>query len=381
VSDFDASELQMIVDTARDIAKEQLAPRAEEIDAKHEFPWDIYNLFKEYDLLGLTFPEEYGGLGVPTQTYCDVLIELAAACASSSMIMTNHSLGSTAITQFGTEAQKEKYLPPLASGEKIPCFALTEPEAGSDVNNIKTIAKKVDGGYVITGGKTFITCGSVADIHCVFARSKHGNEDKGLSCFIVEKDMPGVRVGRDEEKMGLRGSATSQLFYEDVFVPDKNLLGQEGKGLLISLACLNKGRMGSASQAIGIAQGALDVALEYSTQRVQFGKPICEFQAVQMMLADMKIDIEAAKALLRNAAEKYDAHTKDVPMYSSILKTFASDMVLRVTSNAVQILGGYGYTKDYPVERMMRDSKIFAIFEGTNQIQRFGIAKFMVKNK
>lgn len=377
---MDSSDFNLIISTAQEIALEKIAPRASEIDAKGEFPRDVCDLFRQYELFSLPFPEAYGGLEVPTWVFCAVVLEIARVCASSSMILGNQSLGSSPILLFGSPEQKERYLPALAKGDKLPAFALTEPDAGSDIKNIKTIARKTEGGYIISGNKIFITGGSVADLYCVFAKVRHNSTDGDLGVFVVERNLPGVRVGRDEDKMGLRGSPTSQLFFEDVFVPEKNLIGGEGQGFSIALACLNKGRLVSAAQAIGIAQGSLDVALKYSKQRVQFGRPICEFQAIQLMLADMITKTEAAYSLLKEAAEKYDHHTRDSALFASMSKLFATDMVLEVTASAVQILGGYGYTKDYPVERMMRDSKIFAIFEGTNQIQRLFIARQLLKD-
>jgi len=373
------SEFELIISTARQIAREKIAPRAAEIDEKHKFPDDVLDLFKEYGLLGLPIPEEYEGVGVPTVTFCEVVSEIAKVCASSSMILANQSLGSSPIVLFGNSEQKEKYLPAMALGDILPAFALTEPEAGSDVKNIKTTATKTDGGYIVTGSKIFITGGSVADVFSVFAKARHGSEDRGLSVFILEKDMPGVRIGRDEEKMGLRGSPTTQLFFDNVFVSDNQLLGKEGQGFEIALAGVNKGRIVSSSQAIGLARGSLEAALEYSSQRVQFNRPISDFQAVQAMISDMNTDIEAAWSLLLQAANKYDEKSTDMALFSSMCKLFASEMVLRVTSNAVQIHGGYGYTRDYPVERMMRDSKVFAIFEGTSQIQRTLIARQLIK--
>ncbi|MDA8235040.1 MAG: acyl-CoA dehydrogenase family protein [Clostridia bacterium] len=367
-------EEQMILSTIDQICEEKVLPRAAEIDATDEFPEDLRQLFAEQGIYSLIFEEQYGGVGASLQCYCAALQKFGRVSGSVSMMVAVHSLGSTPIILYGSEEMKERVFPRLASGEALIAFALTELAAGSDVNRIASTAVKKGDKYIINGSKCFITGGSVADYFCVFAQVIEAGEKK-LSVFLVEKDQPGVQISRNEEKMGLKGSPTTQLYFENVEVTEDNIIGKISDGAKIAFNTLNKGRLCTSAQAIGIAQGALDVAAEYAKGRVQFGKSIAEFQAVQLMLADMETDIQAARALLEKSIEMYEAKSAELVKFSSMTKLLATDMVMRVTTNAVQVMGGYGYCKDYPVERMMRDSKIFAIFEGTNQIQRILIAK------
>lgn len=370
-------EEEMILATIDEICQEKVLPRAAEIDKTDEFPYDLWKLFADQGIYSLNFEEKYGGIGVSLPCYITAVEKFGRASGSVSMMVAVQSLGSTAIVLFGTEEMKAKVLPNLASGKSLSAFALTEPGAGSDLQRIATTAVRKGDRYVINGNKCFITCGSEADYFTVFAQVPDGDK-KRLSAFLVERGTPGFVIGRNEEKMGLKGSPTTQLYFENVEVPETNLIGNIGDGTKIAFAVLNKGRLNTAAQAIGIAQGALDVAAEYSKTRVQFGRPIGEFQAVQIMLADMETDIQSARAMMQKTALLYVAQSPELPKFSSMTKLLATDMVMRVTTNAVQVMGGYGYSKEYPVERMMRDAKIFAIFEGTNQIQRLIIAKLLL---
>lgn len=367
-------EEEMILATIDEICEEKVLPRAAEIDKTDEFPHDLWKLFAEQGIYSLNFEEKYGGIDVSLPCYISAIEKFGRVSGSVSMMVAVQSLGSTAIVLYGSEELKQRVLPHLASGKSLSAFALTEPGAGSDMKRIATTAVKKGDNYIINGSKCFITCGSVADYFTVFAQVIEG-EKKKLSAFLVERGTPGFVIGRNEEKMGLKGSPTTQLYLENVEVPEANLIGNIGDGNKIAFGVLNKGRLNTSAQAIGIAQGALDVAAEYSKTRVQFGQPISEFQAVQIMLADMETDIQSARALMQKTALLYEAKSPELPKFSSMTKLLATDMVMRVTTNAVQVLGGYGYSKEYPVERMMRDAKIFAIFEGTNQIQRLIIAK------
>ena len=360
------------------LAKDKVEPRAAQIDAADEFPWDLKELFADNDLLALPFAERYGGTGGEVLPFCVAIEEIARASASASMIIGAQCLGSTPIAIAGSEEQKEKYFPRLAKGEIIPAFGLTEPDAGSDVMGIKTTAKHDGDGYLINGSKRFITHGSVADYVVVFAQTSDGNAKKELSCFIVEKDTPGFKASRLEEKMGLHGSPTAELVFEDCWIPQENLVGKEGEGFKIAMQVLDKTRPSVAAQAVGIAQGALDAAVEYSKVRAQFGKPIAKFQAIQFMLADMETQIQAARQLVYTAADRWDRKDPKRSHFSAMSKLFATDMGMKVTEDAIQIHGGYGYTKEYPVERMMRDMKIQQIVEGTNQVQRLVIARSLL---
>jgi alkylation response protein AidB-like acyl-CoA dehydrogenase len=373
-----ASEEKMLIDMVRDLAREKVAPRAAEIDAKGEFPWDMKELLAQQDIFAMPFPEEYGGLGSSELSILMVIEELAKACATTSLLLCVQQLGSLPILLAGTDEQKQRFIPKLASGEWLAAYALTEPGSGSDAGAMRTRAERRGDTYVLNGLKHFITNAGVAHINTVFAvTSDEGT--RGISAFVVEDDRPGFHMGKVENKMGIRGSQTGELVFEDCEIPAENLLGNEGEGFKIALATLDRTRPGIAAQALGIAQGALDFAVEYAKQRVQFGKPIWDNQAIQFMLADMDIQVEAARQLIYHVGELMDAGTPRFSRESAIAKTYASDAAISVTNDAIQVLGGYGYMKEFPVERMMRDAKITQIYEGTNQIQRMVIARALAQ--
>jgi alkylation response protein AidB-like acyl-CoA dehydrogenase len=373
-----ASEEKMLIDMVRDLAREKVAPRAAEIDATGEFPWDMKELLAQQDIFAMPFPEEYGGLGSSELSILMVIEELAKACATTSLLLCVQQLGSLPILLAGTDEQKQRFIPKLASGEWLAAYALTEPGSGSDAGAMRTRAEKRGDTYVLNGLKHFITNAGVAHINTVFAvTSDQGT--RGISAFVVEGDRPGFHMGKVENKMGIRGSQTGELVFEDCEIPAENLLGNEGEGFKIALATLDRTRPGIAAQALGIAQGALDFAVEYAKQRVQFGKPIWDNQAIQFMLADMDIQVEAARQLVYHVGELMDAGTPRFSRESAIAKTYASDAAISVTNDAIQVLGGYGYMKEFPVERMMRDAKITQIYEGTNQIQRMVIARALAQ--
>jgi acyl-CoA dehydrogenase len=362
-------------DTIRQIARERVAPRAAAIDASDEYPWDIRELFSEQDLLGLPFPEEYGGTGTGTLMLNVAVEEIAHASASCALILMIQELGTLPIQLFGTEEQRVKWLTPCASGEWSPAFALSEPEAGSDATAMRTTAVRDGDEWVINGTKNWITNAGVADFYVVFAVTDR--ESRRVTAFIVEKDRPGFSVPKFEHKLGIHGSPTGQPVFEDVRVPDANRLGEVGKGMSVALATLERTRLGAGAQAVGIAQGAIDYALQYSKERIAFGKPIFELQATQFKLAEMETRTAAARELLYKACAMADRNEAGLGKYTSMAKLFASDTAMWVTVEAVQILGGYGYVSEYPVERMMRDAKITQIYEGTNEIQRVVIARAM----
>jgi acyl-CoA dehydrogenase len=362
-------------DTIRQIVRERVAPRAAEIDAKAEYPWDLRKLFAEQDLLGLPFPEEYGGTGTGTLMLNVAVEEIARACASSALILMVQELGTLPIQLFGTDEQKDRWLPRCASGEWSPAFCLSEPEAGSDPAAMRTTAVRDGDDWVINGTKNWITNASIADFYVVFAVTDR--EAKRSSAFIVEKDAPGFSVPKLEHKLGIKGSPTGQPVFEDVRVPAENMIGAPGKGLSVALGTLERTRLGAAAQAVGIAQGAIDYANDYAKERIAFGRPINEFQAIQFKLADMETKTAAARELLYKACAMADRNEPTLGKYTSMAKLFASDTAMWVTVEAVQVLGGYGYVSEYPVERMMRDAKITQIYEGTNEIQRMVIARAM----
>jgi alkylation response protein AidB-like acyl-CoA dehydrogenase len=369
------SEESMLLDMVRDLVREKVAPRAAEIDAVGEFPWDMKELLAKQDILAMPFPEEYGGLGSSEVTILKTIEELAKACATTALILCVQQLGSLPILLVGTEEQKQRYIPRLATGEWLAAYALTEPGSGSDAGAMRTRAEKRGDTYVLNGVKHFITNAGIAHVNTVFAVTDPSAGTRGTSAFVVEADRPGFRMGKAENKMGIRGSQTGELVFEDCVIPAENLLGKEGDGFKIGLMTLDRTRPGIAAQALGIAQGALDFATDYAKQRVQFGKPIFENQAIQFMLADMDIKVEAARRLVYHVGELMDQGVPRFTRESAIAKTFASDIAMEVTNDAIQVLGGYGYMKEFPVERMMRDAKICQIYEGTNQIQRLVIAR------
>jgi len=372
---------QMLIEAIREIARERVAPRAAEIDRTSQFPWDMKELLAQQDILAMPFPSEYGGIESSELAVVMAIEELARNCATTSLILAVQQLGSLPIILAGNDEQKRKYLPPLASGEWLAAFGLTEAGSGSDAAAMQTFAVRKGDTYILNGSKRFITNGGLAQVNSVFALTDPKAGTRGISAFIVEKDFPGFSVGRIEEKMGIKGSQTAELIFTDCEVPVENLLGREGDGFKFAMMTLDRTRPGVAAQAMGIAQGALDLALSYSKQRVQFKKPIAENQGIQFMLADMATKVEAARLLVYNAAEMIDRGEPNFGKYSSMAKLYASDIAMEVTGDAVQILGGYGYMKEYPAERMMRDAKITQIYEGTNQIQLLVIARALLGEK
>jgi alkylation response protein AidB-like acyl-CoA dehydrogenase len=374
-------EQRQIREMVHDLCLERVEPRAAKIDESGEFPWDIKELFARNDILGIPFTPEYGGVSGSALTLIVAVEEIAKFCATSSLILSVQSLGSLPIWLAGSEEQKRKYLPPLARGEQLASYALTEPGSGSDAGGMRTRAARHGDRYVLNGSKTFITGGSVADTVVVFARTDQDGDSpaRNISAFIVEKSMPGFKVGKLEKKLGIRGSPTAQLFFEDLAVPVENRLGKEGDGFRIAMRVLDHSRPGIAAQALGIAEGAFGLACRYARERHQFGRAIAEFQGIQFMLADMATQIEAARSLTYAAGDAIDRKLSDLTITSAMAKLFASDTAMRVTTDAVQILGGYGYLREFAAERMMRDAKITQIYEGTNEIQRFVIAREVMK--
>jgi len=365
---------QALIEAIRELAQERVAPRAAEIDHTAEFPWDMKELLAQQDILAMPFPVEYGGIGASELAVVMAIEELSRYCATTALILAVQQLGSLPILLAGTEEQKRKYIPPLASGEWLAAFGLTEAGSGSDAAAMKTMAVRKGDKYILNGSKRFITNGGLAQVTSIFAITDRNAGTRGISAFIVEKDFPGFSVGRIEDKMGIKGSQTAELIFTDCEVPAENLLGREGDGFKFAMMTLDRTRPGIGAQALGIAQGALDLAVNYSRQRVQFNKPIAENQGIQFMLADMAVKVEAARLLVYNVAEMIDRGEKHFSKYSSMAKLYASDIAMEVTNDAIQVLGGYGYMKEYPAERMMRDAKITQIYEGTNQIQRLVIA-------
>ncbi|HEV3155360.1 MAG TPA: acyl-CoA dehydrogenase [Candidatus Baltobacteraceae bacterium] len=374
-----SDEEAMILDVVRELVAEKVAPRAAEIDERGEYPQDIRKVFAENDLLGIPIPAEYGGLGGTFLTYVKVVEEIAKACASSSLIVAVQELGMLPILIGGSEEQKKKYLPKLASGEWIAAYALTEAGSGSDAaGSMRTRAQKRGDTWILNGQKIWITNGSVADVICVFAVTDPEKGPNGISAFIVEKGFPGFSVGKLEKKMGIRGSPTVELVFDNCEVPAENLIGPEGDGFKVAMKVLDKSRPGIAAQALGIASGALDYAAKYAQERIAFGKPIGQQQGIGFMLADMKTEVEAARLLLYEAARKCDEGAPDVTLWAAMCKLKCGDVAMSVTTDAVQVLGGFGYSVEYPVERMMRDAKITQIYEGTQQIQRLVISRALV---
>jgi alkylation response protein AidB-like acyl-CoA dehydrogenase len=371
-------EQLMLRDAVRVLADEQIAPRAAEIDRSGEFPWDVKELLASHDILGLPFPTEYGGLGGELLTVCLAVEQISRACATSGLILAVQELGALPLLLAGTDDQKQRWFPGLAAGRMLIAFALTEAEAGSDAAATRTRARRDGDDWIIDGSKRFISQGSVADLIAVFALTDDSPDTprhRRLSCFIVEKGMDGFGVERIEHKLGIRGSPTAELSFRAVRVPDSNRVGAPGEGFSIAMRTFERSRPGIAAQAVGIAQGALEVAARYATERKQFGKPIAEFQMVQAMLADMDAGTEAARQLLYKACTEIEAGAPDAARWAALCKLVAGDTAMRVTTDAVQVLGGYGYIDEFPVERMMRDAKITQLYEGTQQILRLVIAR------
>ena len=366
---------------ARTIAEEKIVPVRARLDETEEFPTEIMKHLADTGLLGVYLPEEYGGLGGGCFELCLVAEELSRACSGVAVSYAVNALGTFTLLGYGTTEQKQKYLPDLASGRKLAAFALTEETAGSDASGIKTTAEPAEGGYILNGTKRFITNGGEADIYTVIALTDKAKGARGASTILVEKDTPGFSFGRKEKKMGIRASATRELIFEDCFVPTANLIGREGAGFIQVMRLFEQSRPGIGAQALGLAQGALEAALDYAKQRIQFGHPIISIQAIQHMLANMAMEIEAARALVYASARTIDSGAKHFNMESAMAKVFASDVAMKVTTDAVQIFGGVGYMRDYPVEKMMRDAKITQIYEGTNQVLRNVIAAELRKKK
>ncbi|MBU0503462.1 MAG: acyl-CoA dehydrogenase family protein [Candidatus Omnitrophota bacterium] len=372
-------EQKMIRDLARKIAVEKIAPVAAKYDQSEEFPWPELKIIADADLFGLFIPEEYDGMGISVLNLCIATEELARACGGIAVCYAASALGTFPIILFGNDEQKKKYLPDIAKGKKIAAFGLTEPEAGSDAAAIKTTARKEGNHYVLNGTKHFITNGGEAQVYTVVVMTDKTKGPRGASAFIVDKGTPGFTFGKKEEKLGIRASATQELIFTDCKIPKENLLSREGMGFIVTMKTFDMSRPGVAAQAVGIAQGSLDAAVKYSKERHQFGKSISSFQGIQWMLADMATQIEASRALVYTVARMVDAGIKDVGKDSAMAKMFASDTAMKVTTDAVQIFGGYGYMREYPAEKYMRDAKITQIYEGTNQIQRNIIALQLIK--
>lgn len=372
-------EQEMVRKLMREFAEKEVKPIAADIDEEARFPRETVEKMARYSMMGIPFPKELGGAGGDTLSYIIAVEELSRVCATTGVILSAHtSLGAHPIYQFGTDEQKEKYLKPLAEGRYLGAFGLTEPNAGTDAAGQQTTAVLEGDHYVLNGSKVFITNGGEADIYIIFAMTDKSKGTRGISAFIVEKDFPGFSIGKIENKMGIRGSSTSELIFEDCIVPKENLLGQEGKGFGIAMQTLDGGRIGIAAQALGIAQGALDECTKYMKERKQFGKPLAAFQGLQWMYADMATKVQAARFLVYSAAMKKD-EKKPFSVDAAMAKLFAAETAMEVTTNAVQIHGGYGYIKDYPIERMMRDAKITEIYEGTSQVQKMVISANLLK--
>lgn len=379
-SNFQLTEEQQdIRQCVREFAESVIAPRSAEIDETAKFPFDIYKEMVESGLVALPYPEEYGGGGADPVTDCILVEELSRVDLSCALACLVNTLGSKPILLGGTEEQKQKYINKITSGESLCAFGLTEAGAGSDFMGIKTRAVKQGDKYIINGTKLFISHGNISDICTVFAKTSPEPGLKSLSCFIAEKDFPGFKVGKTEHKLGIRGSETAELIFEDMEVPAENLIGSEGSGWKLAMNTLDNSRPGVGAQGVGVAQGALDFAFKYAREREQFNQPIGNFEAVQNMLVDMAIKVEAARLLVYKAATAVSKNDKAKSMYAALSKCYGGDIAMEVTNDAVQVLGGYGFTREFPVERMMRDAKITQIYEGTNQIQRMVVSRHLLK--
>jgi butyryl-CoA dehydrogenase len=370
-----------IKNLARRIAEEKILPVRAELDEKEEFPWDVIKDLANSDMFRVFVPEQYEGLGGGCLDLCLVVEELSRVCSGVAVSYAASGLGSFSLLEYGSEEQKRKYLPEIASGARLAAFALTEPTAGSDASAIRTTAEKTQGGYVLNGTKQFITNGGEAELYTVIALTDKTKGARGASAFLVEKGTPGFSFGKKEKKMGIRASATRELVFRNCVVPAENMIGREGLGFIMTMRILDRSRPGIAAQAVGIAQGALEAAVDYARQRVQFGHPIIAQPVVQNMLADMAIQVEAARALTYAAARMIDGGAKKFTEESAMSKVFAADVAMKVTTDAVQVLGGAGYMRDYPVEKMMRDAKITQIYEGTNEVLRGAIAAELRKRR
>lgn len=372
-----SDEHEMIRRMVRNFAGKEVAPTARERDEKEQYDPRIFKVMAELGLTGIPWPEEYGGIGSDYLAYTIAIEELARVCASTAVMLSAHtSLAGWPIYKFGTEVQKQKYLKPLGLGEKVGAYGLTEPSSGSDAGGMKTTARLEGDYYVLNGSKIFITNGGIADIYIVFALTDSAMKQKGITAFIVEKDTPGFSIGKKEKKLGIRSSPTTEIIFEECKVLKENVLGHVGEGFKIAMMTLDGGRNGIAAQAVGIAQGALDEAIQYAKTRVQFGKPIASQQGISFKLADMATKVEGARLLTYQAAWR-ESEGLSYRKESAMSKLFAGDTAMRVTTEAVQVFGGYGYTKEYPVERFMRDAKITQIYEGTQEIQRLVISRIL----
>jgi alkylation response protein AidB-like acyl-CoA dehydrogenase len=376
---FLTEEQQMIIDTAREIAQKKILPVREKYDHEGIFPWDVVEALSEADMCGLYIPEEYGGVGGGVLELCLAVEELSKVDGGISLALAATALGTFPILLHASEEQKKKYLPGIAAGKTIAAFGLTEANAGSDALGMRTTAVLDGNEWVINGTKQWITNGENATVYTVFAKTNPAKGARGISCFIIEKGTPGFTFGKHEDKMGIRASSTTELVFQDCRIPKEAILSKEGMGSIVAIHTLNNSRPGVGSQALGIAAGALDDAVKYSRERVQFGAPISSFQAVQHMLADMATEVEAARALLYATARWVDSGAKSFAKESAMSKLFCSDVAMRVTVDALQVMGGYGYMREYPMEKRMRDAKITQIYEGTNQIQRNEIALQLIK--
>jgi alkylation response protein AidB-like acyl-CoA dehydrogenase len=376
-----SDEQREIRDLVRTLARERVAPRAAEIDKTAEFPWDVVELFREHELFGILFDEEYGGHGASALMAFVAIEEISKVCATSGLVIAVQELASLALKLAGTGEQKERWLPRLASGEWLAAYALTEPGSGSDSAAMRTEARRDGDEYVLNGSKRFITNAGVAELYTVFAKTDPSAGHAGISAFVVEASAPGFEVGRIEPKMGIKGSTTGEVFFNDCRIPAGNLIGEEGEGFRVAMRVLDRSRPGIAAQGLGLAQGATDYALEYAKSRETMGKPIAEHQLVGGMLADMETKCEAARGLLYKCGQMIDdgVDGPELTKISAMTKLYCTDVAMEVTTDAVQVLGGYGYIQEYPVERMMRDAKITQIYEGTNEIQRLVVAREMAK--
>ena len=378
---FLTEEQKAIQELARKIAVEKVIPVRQELDEKEEFPWEMMKVCADTGLFGVSIPEEYGGVGGGVLENCVAVEELSRVCLGVSVSYAAVGLGASPILFYGNSEQKKKYLPDIAKGKRLAAFGLTEPDAGSDAGAIRTTATRKGDGYVLNGTKQWITNGGEAEIYSIIAMTDRTKGPRGASALILEKGTPGFEFGKKEKKMGIRASTTRELIFQDCFVPKENLLGKEGMGFIITMRTFDKTRPGVGAQGVGLAQGALDEAVRYAKEREQFGKKIISFQAIQHILADMATQVEAARALIYSVARyiDQDPNPREISKVSGMAKVFASDVAMKVTTDAVQVFGGYGYMRDYPVEKMMRDAKILQIYEGTNQIQRNIIGQELIK--
>jgi alkylation response protein AidB-like acyl-CoA dehydrogenase len=378
---FLTEQQKEIKNLTRTIAEEKVLPVRAELDEKEEFPWEIMKILADAGLFGVYIPEEYGGLGGGLLDLCLVVEELSRVCSGIAVSYAASGLGTFTLLEYGTDEQRQNYLPDIASGRKLAAFGLTEAEAGSDAGGIKTIAQRTDKGYILNGTKQFITNGGDAEVYTVIALTDKSKGPRGASAFIVEKDTPGFTFGRKEKKLGIRASSTRELVFEDCLIPAENIINREGMGFILTMKLLDRSRPGLGAQAMGLAQGALEAAIDYAKKRVQFGHPIYAQQAVQQLLAEMAMQVEAARALVYATAKMIDSGVKDFTRESAMCKVFASDAAMKVTTDAMQVFGGVGYMRDYPIEKMFRDAKITQIYEGANQVLRNEIAFSLRKLK